>query len=155
MTISLLAFLLGCVAGLRSMTAPAVVCWAAHFGWLQFQGTKLAFIDHVSTLILFTSLALFELIADKLPGTPSRTAAVGLSARVVFGGLCGVALATSAGTSPVLALVAAALGAVVGAFGGYNIRHALVSRQHLPDFAVALAEDAIAIAGGLLILFRR
>jgi len=137
------------------MTAPAVVCWAAHFGWLQFQGTKLAFIDHVSTLILFTSLALFELIADKLPGTPSRTAAVGLSARVVFGGLCGVALATSAGTSPVLALVAAALGAVVGAFGGYNIRHALVSRQHLPDFAVALAEDAIAIAGGLLILFRR
>lgn len=155
MTISLLAFLLGCVAGLRSMTAPAVVCWAAHFGWLQFQGTKLAFIDHVSTLILFTSLALFELIADKLPGTPSRTAVVGLSARVVFGGLCGVALATSAGTSPVLALVAAALGAVVGAFGGYNIRHALVSRQHLPDFAVALAEDAIAIAGGLLILFRR
>lgn len=137
------------------MTAPAVVCWAAHFGWLQFQGTKLAFIDHVSTLILFTSLALFELIADKLPGTPSRTAVVGLSARVVFGGLCGVALATSAGTSPVLALVAAALGAVVGAFGGYNIRHALVSRQHLPDFAVALAEDAIAIAGGLLILFRR
>jgi uncharacterized membrane protein len=155
MTISLLAFLLGCVAGLRSMTAPAVVCWAAHFGWLQFQGTKLAFIDHVSTLILFTSLALFELIADKLPGSPARTAAVGLSARVVFGGSCGVALATSAGTSPVLALVAAVLGAVVGAFGGYNIRHALVSREHLPDFAVALVEDAIAIAGGLLILFRR
>ena len=155
MTISLLAFLLSCVAGLRSMTAPAVVCWAAHFGWLQFQGTKLAFIDHASTLILFTSLALFELIADKLPGTPARTAAVGLSARVVFGGLCGVALAISAGTSPVLALVAAALGAVVGTFGGYKIRHALVSREHLPDFAVALVEDAIAIAGGLLILFRR
>jgi len=155
MTVLLLVFLLGCVAGLRSMTAPAVVCWAAHFGWLQFQRTELAFIDHVSTLILFTLLALLELIADKLPGTPARTAPVGLIARVIFGGLCGVALAISAGTSPVLALLAAIAGAMVGTFGGYNIRHALVSHKHLPDFAIALAEDMIAIAGGLLIVFRR
>ena len=54
----LLAFLLGCVDGLRSMTAPAVVCWAAHFGWLHFAGTKFAFIDHPSTLIVFTLLAI-------------------------------------------------------------------------------------------------
>jgi uncharacterized membrane protein len=66
-----------------------------------------------------------------------------------------VALAISAGTSPVLALLAAIAGAMVGTFGGYNIRHALVSRKHLPDFAIALAEDMIAIAGGLLIVFRR
>jgi uncharacterized membrane protein len=46
------------------------------------------------------------------------------------------------------------IGAFVGAFAGYNIRHALVLRAHLPDFAVALAEDVIAIAGGLLIISR-
>jgi uncharacterized membrane protein len=30
----LLAFLIGVVAGLRSLTAPAVVAWAAHRNWL-------------------------------------------------------------------------------------------------------------------------
>ena len=33
----LLAFLIGVVCGLRSLTAPAVVAWAAHRGWIQSQ----------------------------------------------------------------------------------------------------------------------
>jgi uncharacterized membrane protein len=152
MTVLLLCFLLGCVAGLRSLTAPAVVCWAAHFGWLHFAGTKLVFIDHPATLIVFILLALVELIADKLPKTPARTAPPGLIARIVFGGLCGVALAISAGGSPLVAAIAGVIGALVGTFAGYKIRHALVMRAHLPDFAVALVEDVIAIAGGLLIV---
>ena len=44
------------------------------------------------------------------------------------------------------------IGALVGTFGGYSIRHAVVTRAHLPDFAVALAEDFIAIVGGFLIV---
>jgi uncharacterized membrane protein len=154
MTVFLVCFLLGCVAGLRSLTAPAVVCWAAHLGWLHFAGTKLAFIVHPATLSVFTLLALVELITDKLPKTPARTAPPGLIARIVFGGLCGVALATSAGGSPIASAVVGVIGALVGTFAGYNIRHTLVTRGHLPDFAVALAEDFIAIAGGLLIVSR-
>ena len=152
MTVFLVCFLLGCVAGLRSLTAPAVVCWAAHLGWLHFAGTKLAFIVHPATLSVFTLLALVELMTDKLPKTPARTAPPGLIARIVFGGLCGVALATSAGGSPIASAVVGVIGALVGTFAGYNIRHTLVTRGHLPDFAVALAEDFIAIAGGLLIV---
>jgi len=57
-TIFLFCFFLGCIAGLRSLTAPAAVCWGAHLGWLHFSGTKLAFIDHNATLIIFTLLAL-------------------------------------------------------------------------------------------------
>lgn len=60
----LLLFVFGFVDGLRSFTAPALVCWA-DLGWLHFTGTKLAFIDHPSTLIVFTLLAIVELIADK------------------------------------------------------------------------------------------
>jgi len=152
MTLLLFCFLLGCVAGLRSLTAPAVVCWAAHLGWLHFSGTKLAFINQPSTLIVFTLLAVVELIADKLPKTPARTAPLGLIARIVVGGSIGVALATSAGMSVPFPMMVAAIGALVGTFGGYNIRRALVSKGRLPDFAVALAEDMIAIAGGLLIV---
>jgi uncharacterized membrane protein len=43
-------------------------------------------------------------------------------------------------------------GALVGTFAGYRIRRDLVLRAHLTDFAVAIAEDMIAVAGSLLIV---
>ncbi|HXM94283.1 MAG TPA: DUF4126 family protein [Candidatus Dormibacteraeota bacterium] len=154
MTLLLLCLLLGCVAGLRSLTAPAVVCWAAHLGWLHFAGTKFAFIDQRATLTVFTLLALAELITDKLPKTPARTSGPGLIARIVLGAACGTALAISAGGSLLFATIAGVIGALVGTFAGYNVRRALVTRAHLPDFVVALAEDLLAIAGGFLIVSR-
>lgn len=149
----LLAFLLGCVDGLRSLTPPALVCWAAYLGWLHFAGTRLAFINHRSTLIVFTVLAVAELIADKLPNTPARTAPLGLIARICFGGACGLAIATVAGISLSFLVLLASIGAFVGAFVGYHTRRLIVSKVHTPDFAVAAAEDVIAISGGLLILW--
>ena len=148
----LLSFLLGFVDGLRSLTAPAIVCWAAHLGWLHFAGTKFAFVDHSSTLIVFTLLAVIELVVDKLPNTPARTAPVGLIARIVLGGASGMALAAGAGISVSLAGFIAAVGAIAGAFAGYHFRRALVFRAHLPGLIAAIAEDAITIAGGLLIV---
>ena len=148
----LLSFLLGFVDGLRSLTAPAIVCWAAHLGWLHFAGTKFAFVDHSSTLIVFTLLAVIELVVDKLPNTPARTAPVGLIARIVLGGASGMALAAGAGISVSLAGLIAAGGAIAGAFAGYHFRRALVFRAHLPGLIAAIAEDAITIAGGLLIV---
>ncbi len=152
MTVLLLSFLLGCVTGLRSMTGPAVVCWGAHFGWLNFAGTKLAFINAPATLIIITLLALGELVADKLPATPARTAPLGLIPRIVLGGLCAIALVISVGGNFVAAATLGVAGALMATYGGYNVRQALVSHAHLPDLVVALAEDAIAIVGGLLIV---
>jgi|SRR5271156_4948546 uncharacterized membrane protein len=147
-----LSFLLGFVDGLRSLTAPAIVCWAAHLGWLHFAGTKFAFLNHRSTLMVFTLLAIIELVVDKLPNTPPRTAPVGLIARIVLGGASGLALATGAGVSVPLAGVIASIGAIAGAFAGYHIRRAVVFKAHVPDLVAAIAEDAITIAGGLLIV---
>ena len=148
-----LTFLLGCIDGLRSLTPPALICWAAHLGWLHFAGTRFAFIDHRATLIVFTSLAVGELIADKLPNTPARTAPLGLIARIFLGGACGLSLAISAGGSLFFSALLASIGALFGTFVGYHSRRLVVSKAHVPDFAVAVAEDAIAIAGGLLTLW--
>jgi uncharacterized membrane protein len=149
-----LAFFLGCVDGLRSLTPPALVCWAARLGWLHFAGTRLAFIDHWVTLTIFTLLAVVELVADKLPNTPARAAALGLAARICLGGACGLAVATSEGISFPFSVLLAAIGGFVGAFVGYHGRRLMVTKAHVPDFAVAMAEDLIAVAGGLLILYQ-
>jgi uncharacterized membrane protein len=151
---SLLVFclLLGCLTGLRSLTPPAAVCWAAHFGWLNFAGTKLAFVDRPVALVVLTILAVAELIADKLPKTPARTAPPGLIARVVLSCLCAVAIATNAGGNLLVPAIVGVGGALIGTFVGYKTRHALVLRAHIPDFAVAIVEDVIAVAGSLLIV---
>ena len=39
----LITLIIGVAAGLRTMMAPAMVSWAAHFGWLDLSGTWLAF----------------------------------------------------------------------------------------------------------------
>jgi len=154
MSALILIFLLGCVAGLRSLSAPALVCWAAHLGWLPLGNTKLAVMSHPAALIIFSVLALLELVADKLPTTPARTKAIGLSARVVLGGLSGAAVGTSAGMDPFIGAAAASVGALAGAFAGYNVRRTVVLRGYLADFPAALTEDMLAIVGGLLLLRR-
>lgn len=154
MSALILVFLLGSVSGLRSLTAPAVVCWAAHFDGLHLAGTKFGFMGHPATVLIFTVLAVVELVADKLPKTPARTAPVGLTARLILGGLSGAAVAAGSGISLYLGGAAGSIGALAGAFAGYNVRRALVSRRHLRDFPVALAEDLIAIVGGVLITWR-
>ena len=87
MTISVLALLIGFVAGLRALTAPAAISWAAHFGWLHLGDTWLAFLGYAWTPRILTVLALVELITDQLPSTPSRTVPVQLGARIVMGPL--------------------------------------------------------------------
>jgi uncharacterized membrane protein len=154
MTVLLLCFLIGCIAGLRALTAPAVVCWGAHLGWLHFAGTGLGLIDTTVTLVIVTLLAIGEIVNDKLPKTPARTSPAQLLPRILFGGFSGAALAISAGGGWIVGAIAGIVGAVVGTFAGYNIRHALVTKANLPDFGVALVEDIIAICCGLFIVSR-
>ncbi len=150
----LLAFAIGIVTGLRSMTAPAVTAWAAHRGWLNLTGTRLAFMGSTAAVIIFALGAVAELIADKLPSTPSRTAPLGLGARFVFGALSGACVGVSSGQAIASGAVVGAAGGIAGAFAGYRWRTGLVKALKVPDFVIALIEDAIAIGSGLWIVSR-
>jgi uncharacterized membrane protein len=150
----LLAFGIGVVAGLRSLTAPAVVAWAAHLGWIDLSRSPLAFMGSGWATGIFTLLAVLELVADQLPATPARTTAGPLTARIVMGMLTGACLGTAGGVSLWAAAILGALGAVAGAFGGYRARVGLVRALRVPDFPVALLEDLVAIGLGLLLVSR-
>jgi uncharacterized membrane protein len=150
----LFVFLIGVVTGLRSLTGPAVTSWAAHLGWLSLGGTPMRFMSSIVTVTIFTLLAVLELIADQLPSTPARTAPVGLSARVVMGGLCGATIAVGGGESMALGIVLGVIGAIVGTYGGYQARTRSVKALGVPDVVIAVIEDIVAIGGGLLVLSR-
>ena len=149
----LFAFLIGLFAGLRSLTAPATTAWAAHLGWLRLE-RPLSLIGSLPSVVIFTLLAIAELVADKLPKTPSRTAPPGLIARIVMGGLSGACVAAGGGQGVLPGAALGAVGGVVGCFGGYQARTRLVKALRVPDLYVALFEDVVAIAGCLWVVSR-
>jgi uncharacterized membrane protein len=99
-------------------------------------------------------LAIFELVNDKLPKTPSRTTPGPFGARIVMGALSGGTLAVAGAQVVLLGAVLGIVGAVVGTLGGYQARHQIVTQLKVKDIGVALVEDLIAIGGGLLIVTR-
>ena len=144
----MIAFLIGVVAGMRAMTAPAAISWAAHMGRLPLSGTGLAFLGYAWTPWVFTLAAIAELISDQLPSTPSRTVPVQFGTRIAMGALCGAAV-TAAGGSLMAGAVVGAAGAVVGTLGGRAFR-ARLAAAFRSDRPAAFIEDAIAVTGGLL-----
>ena len=149
----LLALLIGVVAGLRSLTAPAVVAWAACpslFDWIDLSGKWLSWVGSVVTVVILTILAVAELVSDKLPKTPPRTAPAAFGARILMGGFAGAVIGTPFG-HPWTAVGAGIVGAVLGTLGGYQARKRLVAAIGGKDLPIALLEDAVAILGGLAI----
>ncbi len=149
MTVTL-AFLIGVIAGLRAMTAPAAVAWAARLGGLKLESTSLAFLGYALTPWIFTALALVELVTDQLPTTPSRTVPIQFGTRIVVGALTGAAIGSSSGALLVGA-IAGIVGAIVGTLGGRAGR-AKLAAAFGSDRPAALIEDAIAIGGAVLIM---
>lgn len=146
----LAALLIGVIAGLRALTAPAIVSWAAALGWFALSQTPLAFMGFRWTPWIFSLLALLELVTDQLPSTPSRKVPPQFGARVVMGALAGGTLGASGGQL-VLGLAAGVIGAVIGTFGGAAARRRLALR-FAQDRPAAIIEDVVAIGGALLIV---
>jgi uncharacterized membrane protein len=147
----LAALLIGVIAGLRAMSAPAAVSWGANLGWIDLSQTPLAFMGYSWTPWIFTVLALAELINDKLPNTPSRKVPPQFAARVIMGALAGASLG-AAGGMLIVGLVAGVAGAVIGTYGGAAVRGRL-GAMFGRDLPAALTEDAVAVIGALLIVW--
>jgi uncharacterized membrane protein len=144
------ALLVGVIAGLRAMTAPAAVSWAAFFGLLDLEGSWLAFLGYRFTPWILTLLALIELVTDQLPSTPSRKVPIQFATRIIMGALAGGAIGV-AGGSVIVGLAAGAVGAVIGTLGG-AVARARLAMAFGRDRPAALLEDAVAILGAALIV---
>ncbi|MGY3228583.1 putative membrane protein [Luteibacter sp. HA06] len=149
--IFVLALLIGVVAGLRAMMAPAAVSFAARFGGLALTGTPLAFMGYAWTPWILGIAALGELVTDQLPSTPSRKIPVQFGTRIVTGALSGACIG-AAHDSLLVGLVAGAIGAVLGTLGGSAARTKMAAAFH-SDRPAAIIEDVVAIALAFLVVF--
>lgn len=151
MLLYVFALLIGMIAGLRAMTAPAAAAWAARLGWLPLAGYPLAWLGGLVPVLILSALAALELIADQHPKTPSRKVPHQFIARVSTGAFAGAALMMP-GTHWLRGMVVGAVGAVIGTIVGADFRGRLAAKFG-KDQPAALIEDAVAVVGALAIFF--
>lgn len=147
--IYVLAVLIGITAGLRAVTPIAAIAWGAWLGWIDLSATPLAFLGNIIAVVIITLLAIAELVSDRLPNTPSRKVPVQFGTRIVLGALAGALLMVD---NWIVGAVLGAVGAVVGTYGGADIR-ARLAKAFGRDLPAALIEDAIAIVAALAIVY--
>ncbi len=138
--------LLGVSTGLRSFTPLAVAAWFARLGKLPVTGTWASWIAHPAAVSVFTAAAVGEFIGDKLPNTPARTEPLGLTGRLILGGLVGAIVAAAFRRPLVGGIAMGVVGSAVGTFGGYSLRRGLTQGAGMADLPVAITGDAASIA---------
>ena len=141
---------LGVVAGLRSMTAPAVLNRAIGSKRIRSNGGLADLLRDRRVEKIVSAMAVGELIFDKLPFVPDRTSFPSMSFRIVSGAAVGAALCSSKRVPVALGVVAGGVGAVAGTLAGYHLRKKL--SEHAPGFLVAVAEDTVATGVGALLV---
>jgi uncharacterized membrane protein len=129
--------LLGAASGLRSQLGLAALV-------VRSDASLPPMLRQPWTRRIVAAAAAGELLADKLPSTPSRLEPPGIAGRLALGAL---AAGLFARTRQAPWLAAAAIGAstaVVAAKFGHDARARLA--HHAPDPAVAVLEDGLALA---------
>lgn len=140
------AALMGALAGMRSMAGPAFLGQLARKGALSEVNGPLALVTKSGFGATSGVLALGEMVADKLPFTPNRTAVGPLLGRALTGGLSGAVICSAKRRSMLFGALLGAAAAVGAAYGAYHLRKSGGERLHVPDGVMALGEDAI-VAG--------
>lgn len=162
------AGLVGAASGLRSMIGLAAVAASGPAAPGPVP-RPVALLAGRPVRVATAAAALGELVADKLPRTPSRLGAAGLVPRFALGALAAAALATRSlpdagatgdsgddrgGPQPRTAVPAATLCVTAAVGGGTAVAAAFagawwrqqVQQSGLPDWPAALLEDSVAAA---------
>ncbi|GAB2767367.1 putative membrane protein [Hymenobacter luteus] len=141
---------LGAVAGLRSMTAPALLSsnlltYHPH----ALAGSPLRWLQKPLVAHGLKVLAASEMTADKLPQMPARIVPVSLAGRAAAGALVGATLYKINHDTPLTGALVGALAAVGATYAGYFLRKKATEGSGLSSAAVGGLEDALTLGVGL------
>ena len=141
------------LAGIRSQSAPAFLTHLlTHRPNPGLAGSPLRFMRKPLVATAWKLVAAGEMLTDKLPGVPNRTAPPILLGRLLSGALVGAAWYKSqhGSTWGGAALGAAIAGAAT--FASFALRMGVSRAAGLPVALVGAGEDALVLAGGAALL---
>ncbi|GAA4005633.1 hypothetical protein GCM10022408_16780 [Hymenobacter fastidiosus] len=141
----------GALAGLRSITPLATLSGSlAKNKSATLATSPLRFLQSKTAATALKLMAGAEMVADKVPGMPDRTAPNVLLGRAVSGALIGATI-YKAGKDRQMAVgaVLGSLAAVAATFASFHLRKSLGEQTPVPDTAWAVAEDATVLSSSL------
>lgn len=147
------SFQIGLIAGMRAMTAPALLSHKL----VRTIPTKqpqapIQYLAQPPVSLALKLLAGAEILGDKIPHGPARTSPPQFIARIASGATCGAFVSEIEGQPAPFGAIAGGFGAMVGTLVFYNLRTWLDHDLGLPDAVGALTEDALAIGLGWTIV---
>lgn len=151
------SFLIGAIAGMRSLSAPAVISniFTSSFFPRKYlpgrKGSIFKLLANSKTAGTLKVLTMGEMIADKMPGIPPRISRGPLIGRAAAGAASGAALSAKDGKKIIIGAAAGAAGAVAAAYAFYALRTKAAEKFKVKDTFVGMAEDALMIGGAGLI----
>ena len=145
---------MGAVAGLRAMSAPALLSQAVRTGSIELADGPCAFLGTPEGANLATGLAALEMVGDKISSAPDRTSAFPLASRAVSGAIVGAAVCCARKKEWGAGALVGALAAVGAAYAGLALRRVLTKNLGLPNVLAGLVEDAIVVGCSVAILRR-
>ena len=147
------AAILGVVAGMRAMSAPAIAAkMLARIAFADNAKEVPAFLQSEPVHTALSLLAIAEFVGDKLPNTPNRTATPGVIARCVTGALAGAAICKANRCNAFIGALIGSGTALASTFGCFYLRKNLVQNSCLPDPTIGAMEDALVVSTGLALI---
>lgn len=147
------AAILGVVAGMRAMSAPAIAARMLVRSAVANNADEVpAFLQSAATNNVLSLLAIAEFVGDKLPNAPNRTAAPGLIARCISGALCGAAICKINRRNAFAGALIGTTAALASSFGAFYLRKIIAENSCLPDPVIGTMEDALVMSGGLALV---
>jgi uncharacterized membrane protein len=141
---------LGAIAGMRSMSAPAVTAYM-----LKRRPTDdliLKLIRSDKSIKIITVLAAAELIADKLPFAPARIKPVSVIVRGISGALSSMLIAKEKKKDKKIAGRIGLIVSIISTFVFYYLRREAGKKLKIDDYLLGLTEDLLGAGIGLTLI---
>jgi uncharacterized membrane protein len=143
---------IGMVAGVRSMSAPAMVSRYLRREEHESNDRLTELLSSPIVSRVLQAAAAAEMAADKTSWVPDRTAWPSVAWRAVAGGVAGSIVAGTEGGSRLVGAALGAAGAVAATFAAFYLREALHRRLKLSHRVLGAAEDSVVVGAGRRLL---
>lgn len=141
---------LGALAGLRSMTAPALLAHnLSKYHVPALAHSPLGLLQKPWVATGLRVLAASEMASDKLPHMPDRIVPVSLVGRALAGALTGAVLYKANHARPLAGALLGGAAALAATFGSFWLRKRASAASKLPNAVLGGLEDALVLASGL------
>lgn len=140
---------LGVLAGMRTFSAPVIVSHILSTHPSKgLEKSPLNFMQSDKAALIFKILAVGELVGDKLPNTPNRTAIPGIVGRCLAGAVAGASVFKVSRNSAVAGAIIGSVAAFGSTFGCYYLRKIAGAKTGIADPIVGAIEDALVVSAG-------